>query len=148
MTAVPAPEPEPAAPRPLAIGWATVDLDRAERELAARLAPGAAFEPAPPCDHLGARCRVGRAADGVDGVTYLVLLEPSTEGRLAATLARHGEGWCVTWVAGPAATSSDPPSGGRHARWRSGPFGPEQLVPGGPVDGPHHLVVAPATIAP
>ena len=29
----------------------------------------------------------------------IVLLEPSTEGRLAATLARHGEGWCATWLA-------------------------------------------------
>lgn len=146
MTAGHAPAPDPRSP--LAIGWATVDLDRAARELASRLAPGATFEPAPPSEHLGARCRVGRAADAAGGPPILVLLEPSTEGRLAATLARHGEGWCASWTHEPPLTAGTEAGGDRHSVLRDGPLGPERLVLGGPVDGPHRLLVAPATIAP
>ena len=74
--------------------------------------PGPRSRPAPDCVHLGARCRVGRLADRPrDGATLVVLLEPSTEGRLAATLARHGEGWCATWL--------DVPDAGRRRRCRA-----------------------------
>ena len=77
----------------------------------------------------------------------VVLLEPSTEGRLAETLARHDEGWCATWW--PAEAGSDatgdpaPPTSVR----RPGPLGPERLVLGGRRSGPHRLLVEAATIA-
>jgi hypothetical protein len=77
---------------PVAYGWATVDLDRTLRELAEVLP----FVSRPVDDQLlGARGRVvecpGRA---------VVVLEPSTEGRLARWLAHHGEGWAVTYLSG------------------------------------------------
>ena len=79
------------------VGWATVELDRAEAELAEWLA-GEAPDPAP--DDVGADPRragaPGEAADGLPGAE-LVLLEPTTEGRLAASLARDGEGPCALY---------------------------------------------------
>jgi hypothetical protein len=131
--------------RPLGIGWATVDLDRATAELAVDLGllgPGV-FRPARRSAVLGGACRV---ADGVlpdDGL--LVVLEPDTEGRLAGSLARLGEGPLVAWLAGEATGPDlDPvdtaaplagagltlPSGG------DGPLGLERLVLEGPVRGP------------
>jgi hypothetical protein len=135
----------PPAP-PLAFGWATVELDRAAAALAPMLAPGSSFEPAEADVHLGARCRVGRVDDRfVDELAAtVVLLEPTTEGRLAATLARFGEGWCTTWEREP----GEPGEPGRRSAPRPGPLGVERLVLGGPVHGPHRLLVAPATIEP
>jgi hypothetical protein len=130
----------------VAIGWATVELERAARELSHLLAPGLTFQAAPPSLILGAHCRVGQAAD--DPSLRIVLLEPDTEGRLAATLARSGEGWAATWVADPAADTrdGDPAAGPRKARAalsaaRPGPLGDERLVLGGPPTGLHRLVV-------
>lgn len=119
----------PAEATVAAIGWSTVDLDRAERDL------GLAFRDAAPDAILGARSRV---ATGVLAVP-LVLLEPATEGRLAASLARLGEAPVVTWLAGaiPAAGQAGPPS--------PGPFGEERLERG-PSHGPYRLFLAPATI--
>ena len=126
----------------LARGWATVELDRAAAELAAALVPGTTFEPGPECVHLGAFCRVGRLADPTeDGATLLVLLEPSTEGRMALTLARHGEGWCATWL------DEEPEDADLRSAVRDGPFGPERLLLDGAPSGPHRLVVTAATIA-
>lgn len=71
----------------LAIGWATVDLERSAAELA-----DIAFEFAHDDEALGARALIGHP-----GRVGLVLLEPSTEGRLAATLARNGEGLAVVY---------------------------------------------------
>lgn len=124
-----------------AIGWATVDLDRAAAELAPLLRVGAVFVDAEDCLLLGARCRIGPAALGPGTAPFIVLLEPSTEARLAATLARHGEGWCATWMLerGDADTTSTS---------RAGPFGPERLVLGDPASGPHRLLVERATIRP
>jgi hypothetical protein len=79
------------APRLLAIGWATVDLERTLSSLAGRDAGPETSEPS-----LGARGRVIGA-----GPIRLVLLEPSTEGRLAAALARHGEGICCLYLEAP-----------------------------------------------
>lgn len=124
----------------LAVGWATVELDRAAAELADRLPPGAAFVDATPSEHLGAFCRIARGAPGEPAV---VLMEPSTEGRLAATLARHGEGWWVTWAA-----EADAPADADLSAERPGPLGPERLVLGGPASGPHVLVIGTATIDP
>ena len=84
-----------------AIGWATVELDRAEAELAEWLAADGATG--------DGRCRAaarreGAAAahaTGCPGGT-LVLLEPTTEGRLAASLVRDGEGPCALYLRAPA----------------------------------------------
>lgn len=122
----------------LAVGWATVELERAAREL------GSAFDlefvEAPGSVHLGCACR--RSVATVDGV-HVVLMEPTTEGRLALTLARHGEGLAAAWIrdeAGPVTPDR------RVSAARPGPFGSERLVLGGPVSGPHHLLVRGATI--
>jgi hypothetical protein len=73
----------------LALGWATVDASRAEHAF-----PEVAFRPAANDVALGARARAGRW-----GGIELLLLEPATEGRLAAALARHGEGPVALYVA-------------------------------------------------
>ncbi|MEO5883899.1 MAG: hypothetical protein ABIQ58_00065 [Candidatus Limnocylindrales bacterium] len=132
----------------LAVGWATVELDRAAATLLPLLVPGATFADAAPCGHLGAWCRIGRADRGPGGEAgaFVILMEPSTEGRLAATLARHGEGWWATWETG---WSRDRPADAnaiRASQVRPGPLGPEWLALGSPVGGPHRLLVEPATI--
>ena len=82
---------------------------------------------------LGARCRRAATPDG----EWIVLLEPDTEARLAASLARHGEGWAVTWDAGASARAGTP-----------GPLGPELLAGDQPVRGPFRLILTTATIEP
>lgn len=122
--------------RPVAKGWATVDLARAAGEMRGSVADGASFEDVARSEVLGATCR---RAPGID-VDWIVLLEPDTEGRLAGFLARHGEGWAATWersVHGFAV------SGGRAA---GGPFGPEVLAPDQSIGGPYVLLVTAATI--
>jgi hypothetical protein len=131
------------APRRLVIGWATVELDRAEVQVGARLAAGPGpdtpvREDAPDDELLGARCRLLRSARG-----EVLLLEPSTEGRLAAALARHDEGPLVRFLVG----GSHGPERVRKAGLvlsaaGDGPFGSEQLVLGGPRWGPFLLLVA------
>lgn len=125
----------------VAVGWATVELDRAARELAHLLPDGARFGTAAPSVILGARCRSARATEA--GL-WIALLEPETEGRLAGTLARSGEGWAATWMlAGLAATW-----GGRASAARPGPFGVERLVVGWPLIAHHRLVVEAVPSAP
>jgi len=124
--------------RPHAIGWATVELDRAASELARDLGIRAeAFVEAADSAALGARCRV--VVGALPGSLSLVILEPATEGRLAATLARLGEGPTVTWYR----TEIDVDWGVSGAR--AGPFGSERLVAGDPIHGPHRLLIGPAT---
>jgi hypothetical protein len=122
----------------LAVGWATVELERAADELSHLLAPDATFEAARGSVILGARCLVGLAADGPG--LRIVLLEPDTEGRLAATLARAGEGWAARW-ARHEATGTDARSGTgpRLSVARPGPLGDERLLLGGPFAGSHRL---------
>ena len=134
----------------IARGWATVELERAARELVGSLRPGTAFREAPDSVLLGARCLIGELPaddrDGDDG-RWLVLMEPSTEGRISATLARHGEGWVATWE--PVSPMDRRDDGTR--TWtaeRPGPLGPERLWISSPVFGPHRLVVTTATIEP
>lgn len=136
--------------RLLAVGWTTVELDRAARELAHLLVPGATFAEATPCEHLGGWCRIGRIRPGAAAANIVVLLEPSTEGRLAATLARHDEGWQVTWEASVDVTAATDSAAADLVLSveRPGPLGSERLVLGGPATGPHRLVVTAATIAP
>ena len=128
-------------PRQLARGWATVEIERAAVELAARLRPGAVFEPVERSAALGARCLRGAALEDVE---WIVLLEPDTEGRLAGYLARHGEGWAATWQA---ADEGDGETAVRRGT-SPGPFGPEWLEVDEPRVGPFRFRVSPATIEP
>jgi hypothetical protein len=123
-------------------GWGTIDLERAEAELSA-LVDGGRFDDAERSAWLGARCRRGRAADPGAG-DWIILLEPDTEGRLAAFLARHGEGWAATWEW----PSDGEPGHGALAGSRPGPLGPDALSPGQPASGPFRLVTTAATIEP
>ena len=88
-------EPALAGARLVGIGWATVDLVRAERELGAALGAPLETVSAPRDPSLGATVRVARSFE--PGVA-LVLLEPDTEARLAALLARHAEGVVAAYV--------------------------------------------------
>ena len=131
-----------AAPgEPLALGWATVELERAASELAAELGiSAAAFLPASDSFVLGARCRVAYGV--LPAGEPLAILEPQTEGRLAGALARRGEGPAATW------TRPAHPTPGRHGPAFPGPFGPERLLPGGAAQGPFALLLEgdPSTI--
>ena len=134
---------------PVAIGWATVELDRAVAELAEAMGvPAERFAIAGDDELLGARCRVAMGV--LAEARSLVVLEPATEGRLAATLARHGEGPAVIWlaIADPSLSSAATRSTERtFSSARSGPLGIERLLLGGPIHGPHRLLVgAPGTI--
>jgi hypothetical protein len=131
------------AGRPIALGWATVELDRAAFELGAELGvPAERFRGAVESSALGARCRV--AGDALSSGVSVVLLEPATEGRLAATLARSGEGPAATWLAVgdlPAVIAALRLTGVEASMERAGPFGAERLVLDGPIHGPHRLLV-------
>jgi hypothetical protein len=124
----------PAAGPLLAIGWATVDPERAIGQLANALhILPATFQAASGSIALGARCVVARAVLG-QGISLLVM-EPSTEGRLAAFLARFGEGPTAAWYEmAQAASATDGPV-------RPGPLGPERLVPGAPTHGPFRFLI-------
>jgi hypothetical protein len=138
----------------VAIGWATVELDRAVADLL-RAAPsspvgGAATVPravdravtAADDTLLGARGRLlaGRAAS-----PSIVVLEPSTEGRLAASLARYGEGPIALFLRVPRPAlerlrAVAAASGISLSRPAPGPFGAAVLVLDGPPWGPHLVV--------
>ena len=127
-------------PQRIVTGWATVELDRAEAEMVAAhgLAGGQVPQAAHDDEVLGARCRIIRSAAGVD----IVLLEPSTEGRLAAALARHGEGTVAFYLlADAAAVARASAAGFAMTAEGEGPFGGQRLILGGPRDGPFALVV-------
>jgi hypothetical protein len=119
------------------IGWATVELDRAERELAAL----GSFAAAARDENLGAAARRTRLAGRTQATA--ALLEPDTEGLLAAALARFGEGVRALYL-GPLdrADVDDTPNLGPS---RPGPLGPARLVIGRPRWGPHVLVLAGVT---
>lgn len=132
-------------PRSEVGGWATVELDRAEASF--RVASGPASGPAGSVAHpatraprydardelLGAVARVVRTADQRE----VVLLEPFTEGRLAATLARHGEGFAALYlIAGARAAGQARAAGFVLSSIGRGPFGPQRLVLEGPRWGP------------
>lgn len=139
------PDPSAAAPAPadrpidaafelLGVGWATVEIDRAATEF-----PMATFAGAPDDPLLGAFARRS-VADG-----RLVLLEPSTEGRLSATLARWGEGPVALYLA---YRGDERPFSGAGkvatavvSTVRDGPFGPSAILLGGPITGPHVILV-------
>jgi hypothetical protein len=128
------------------LGWATVESDRAEAELAPWLGPRAGGEPLD--ETLGARARL-RAGGGLPG-SWTVILEPVTEGRAAASLARDGEGPCALYLA--PAVGIDAWSAAARARGvtvggpRPGPLGRQVLLAGGAhgpglhAAGPHVIV--------
>jgi len=120
-------DPSLADARLAGFGWATVDHERAELELDVILDEaegGGARGPWEPIGRdpvLGAGMwRQARAVSAAD--PELIVLEPDTEGRLAAALARHGEGVAVVYL-GP------------------GRAGPGRLIRGGPAWGPHVVIV-------
>ena len=124
--------------RVLAVIWATVDRDRVLADLdvaAERLAED---------PHLGASVTLVRPADGHP----IAILEPVTEGRLAATLARRGEGPGGEYVETPLSLEA---IGGAAAaaglvigRPADGPFGRSVLVLPRRAGGPHLVLVEPS----
>jgi hypothetical protein len=121
--------------RVLAVIWATVDRDRLVGDLRLPVEP-LADDPS-----LGASVGLVRPA----GDHQLAILEPLTEGRLAATLARHGEGPAGEYVEAPvgfdALSAAATRAGLVLGRPADGPFGRSVIVLGGPVDGPHLVLV-------
>jgi hypothetical protein len=113
-----------------------VELQRDEEPFAAR-----SVTPAPDDTLLGARCLVVVPVEG----PLIVLLEPSTEGLLAASLARYGEGPAVAYLA-PVPRDADvvaraAPVGVRLSPVSDGPLGPSRLVLAGRRWRPHLILV-------
>jgi hypothetical protein len=129
-------------------GWATVDLERAERDVPQVLGTKLRFVEATRSALLGARCRRAEAPDG----EWIVLLEADTEGRLAGFLARHGEGWAATWerhsTRDRRPTGASGEAGAQRSLGLAGPLGLELLRRDRPVRGPFRLVLMAATIEP
>jgi hypothetical protein len=122
-----------------AVGWATVELDRAETDLGAELET--TFEPAPRDALLGASVR--RSTGGsASNEPRILILEPDTEGRLSGALAKHGEGPIALYLGVPhlealRATLS--------IRAGNGPLGPARLVLAGQPWGPFLILVESAS---
>jgi hypothetical protein len=136
--------------RLVGLGWCTVELERAESELDPWLGPRpSGVPPGVELDagglwtdeHLGARVRL-REGDGLPGA-WMVLLEPSTEGRTAASLARDGEGPCALYlrpsIGLDAWLDAARERGVTASSQRDGPFGVQVLLAGSPA-GPHVIV--------
>jgi hypothetical protein len=118
--------------RLLGIGWATVELERAALVVGPALGVDSnAYKDTNVDAWLGARARLARGDDGV----AMALLEPTTEGRLAAALARWGEGPIAIYlgVPGPAIGATRP-----------GPFGASSIVHAARPWGPFVFAVAAA----
>ena len=122
-------------PAKVVAGWATVELDRAAEEVAGVFPGAAAYRavPAPDEGVLGARTRILRYGEDRE----ILLLEPAREGRLAAALARYGEGTIALYLLADAGA----PARARRAGFvltsaGRGPYGPERLVIAGPRYGP------------
>ena len=126
------------------IGWATVELERAARELGAELGidPGA-WVPATRDALLGARA--WSALGPADAGPAIVLLEPDTEGRLAATLVRFAEGVAAVYLRAPVVEASAPVLASTEVpatAVAASALGPARMVPG-PAWGPHALLLEP-----
>jgi hypothetical protein len=134
-----------AKPAILARLWATVDTDRAIADLISAGPRGAVPRRLADDPLLGAAVTLLAPPAGDPGAIPVAVVEPNTVGRLAATLARHGEGDAGRYVAAPAGLRSVRSRaaglGIRVSRTESGPFGPSLLVLEWPVGGPHLLIV-------
>jgi hypothetical protein len=156
-----------AALRLVGIGWATVELERAAEDLSDAFGraglPNPDWAPAERDALLGATAWTGAtgwlgapgwgsgrrdgAADG--DAPAIVLLEPDTEGRLAATLARFDEGVVAIYLEAPPEPAAGTPQGpypfdpARLGSSSPGPLGPARIVLARPTWGPHILVVSP-----
>jgi hypothetical protein len=121
------------------IGWAKVELDRADRELSGA---GPCSSASRVASLVGSARRSPSSKPGSPESAHpaIVLLEPDTEGPLAAVLARFGEGVLAVYL-GPLdrADVDDTP---RLGPPRSGPLGPARLVIGRPAWGRHVFVLA------
>jgi hypothetical protein len=131
--------PPPDQARVMATLWATVDADRAIRELRTDDEP---FVQTLTDDALlGASIRLISPEQGA----VIAVAEPNTEGRLAASLARAGEGpvgrYVATTVPLPEVARRAAAAGIVLSRPADGPFGPSVLVLGGPSAGPHLILV-------
>jgi hypothetical protein len=137
--------------------WATVELERALADLAGGGPGGAATELGPGTDTgrrarpatdplLGARVAVLTDEDG----TQVAVAEPSTEGRLAAVLARQGEGPAGRYVRAPVGLAAlrrlAAAAGVSLSAPADGPFGPSVLVVAGPIGAPIVILVDPAAV--
>jgi hypothetical protein len=124
----------------IALGYATLDLDQAEIDAIATIAHDG-VRPAADDTLLGARCRIIVAITG----PLIVLLEPATEGRLAASLARYGQVPVVEYVAtrmnGPDIVAAATIAHITLSRPAAGPLGRERLVLGNPPWGPHVVLL-------
>jgi len=121
-------EPRTSGPLDLAaVGWATVELDRAARDV------GGMWESAAHDHLLGAA--VWRSLDDHPAT---LLLEPNTEGRLAGALAHYGEGPIALYLELP-----DPKGVAECLRARPGigPLGSQWLVIGRDPAGPFLILV-------
>jgi hypothetical protein len=113
---------------PLAgIGWATVEHERAERELETALRPGERRGGPGSWEAIGRDPALGAAVwryrdPEPTGRPELVVLEPDTEGRLAASLARFGESVAVIYLG-------------------EGAIRPGRVLRGGPAWGPHVVIL-------
>ena len=116
-----------------AVGWATVELDRADERLSIEFAT--TFEPTVRDALLGASVRRSTA----DGPGILIL-EPDTEGRLAGALAKHGEGPIALYLRVPSLAQLPRQLS---IRAGNGPLGPARLVLGGAAWGPFLILVGP-----
>ena len=118
------------------VGVATVDTDRIASRMGWRIAQAG---------HdlvLGAHVA---AADASPGEARLVVLEPSREGRVAASLARLGEGPVALYLRSPAGLPAARDwvagRGGKVTPIADGPFGRSFAIGGGPPWGPHLVIV-------
>ncbi|HEY7737183.1 MAG TPA: hypothetical protein VH813_10350 [Candidatus Limnocylindrales bacterium] len=116
----------------IAVGWATVELERAADEIARDLGTGVTFVAASPDALLGANCLVAKPGDA----PAWVLMEPSTEGPLAAFLVRHGEGLAAGWL-----KAGQGLEGVRRSLSADTPLGRARLVVDGPRWGPFLLLL-------
>ena len=98
--------------------WQTVDVDRTVADR------GLTPEPLPNDDVLGGQGVIVREPDGVP----VAILEPSTEGPLAESLARHGEGDAGVYVVPPGGIMEARAVGLTLSREAQGPFGRSALV--------------------
>lgn len=129
----------------LGLGWATVDTQRAATEFVKALDLPATATSVDRDRLVGAYAHQLLDARFPGG--RLVILEPSTESRLAASLARDGEGPAVLYLGAfdglDAWIAHARTLGVVLSRPESGPLGRSVLILGGAPSGPH-LVVADA----